>query len=134
MRKIKRKPKLIVASAKMMKKFVPIIVFTMFCEGFTSVMRKANINYRFITKDQLKEIDLLKWDYIQLEDCILIWEQKDTATAMLMNGLKLCPMDMISKENLDNKDTMVSLIAYFFNDDTRIAYSMENFRDFLLDE
>ena len=134
MRRVKRKPKLIVASAKMMKKFVPIIVFAMFCEGFTSVMRKANVNYRFITKDQLRDIDLLKWDYIQLEDCILIWEQKDTATAMLMNGLKQCPMDMISKDNLDNKDTMVSLIAYFFNDDTRIAYSMENFRDFLLDE
>ena len=134
MRKIKRKPKLIVASAKIMKKFIPIIIFAMFCEGFTSVMQKAGINYRFITKDQLKEIDPLKWDFIALEDCYLTWEQKDTATAMLMNGLKQCPMDIIPKEALDSKDAMLSLAVSFYNDDTKVGYALENYRDFLLDE
>ena len=134
MRKIKRKPKLIVASAKIMKKFIPIIVFAIFCEGFTSVMQKAGISYKFITKDQLKELDTLKWDYIQLDDCILTWEQKDTATAMLMNGLKLCPMEMVSKEQLDSADMALSLASTFYSNDSRIGYSLENYRDFLLDE
>lgn len=134
MRKIKRKPKLIVASAKIMKKFIPIIVFAMFCEGFTSVMHKANINYKFIIKDQLKELDPLKWDYIALDDCILAWEQKDTATAMLMNGLKQCDMDVIPKEALDSKDAMLSLAVSFYNGDTKVGYALENYRDFLLDE
>lgn len=134
MRKIKRKPKLIVASAKIMKRFIPIIVFAMFCEGFTSVMHKANINYKFITKDQLKELDPLAWDYIHLEDCILAWEQKDTATSMLMNGLKQCDMDILTKESLDSKDAMLSLAVSFYNGDTKVGYALENYRDFLLDE
>lgn len=134
MKRIKRKPKLIIASAKIMKKFIPIIVFAMFCEGFSSVMKKANINYKFITKDQLKELDPLKWDYVQLEDCLLAWEQKDTATAMLMNGLKQCDMDVLPKDALESKDAMLSLATSFYNGDSKVGYALENYRDFLLDE
>lgn len=134
MRHIKRKPKLIVASAKIMKKFIPIIVFALFCEGFSSVMSKANIKYKFITKDQLKDIDPLKYDFVELEDCILVWEQKDTPTAMLMNGLKQCAMEFIPREALESKDAMLSLAVSFYNGDSKVGYALENYRDFLLDE
>ena len=134
MRRIKRKPKLIVASAKIMKRFIPIIVFALFCEGFSSVMAKAGIKYKFITKEQLKELDTLKWDFVELEDCFLAWEQKDTATAMLMNGLKQCAMEMLPKEALDSKDAMLSLAVSFYNGDSKVGYALENYRDFLLDE
>lgn len=134
MRRIKRKPKLIVASAKIMKRFIPIIIFALFCEGFSSVMAKAGIKYKFITKEQLKELDTLKWDYVELEDCFLAWEQKDTATAMLMNGLKQCAMELLPKEALDSKDAMLSLACSFYNGDSKVGYALENYRDFLLDE
>lgn len=134
MRKIKKKPKLIVASAKIMKRFIPIIVFALFCEGFSSVMHKANINYKFITKEQLKDLDPLKWDYVELADCFLAWEQKDTPTAMLMNGLKLCAMEDIPKEGLESKDTMIALADSFYNGDQKVTYALENYKDFLLDE
>ena len=82
----------------------------------------------------MKDLDPLKWDYVELADCFLAWEQKDTPTAMLMNGLKLCAMEDIPKEGLESKDTMIALADSFYNGDQKVTYALENYKDFLLDE
>lgn len=134
LRKIKRRPKLIVANAKIMSKDIPVVLFAMYCEGFTEVMKKANIEYKFVTLQEFKTYDRLIWDSIQLEDCILIWKKSNISTAMLMNGLKMSPLELFTREEMDSKDTFISLVLRYYNNDSKIAYSFDNYRDFLLDE
>lgn len=131
--KIKRKPRLIVANMKMAGEEIPAVMFCLYCEGFASVMRKANIQYEFIDSNEWRKRNKTEWDAIQLEDCIMTWRKKGIATALLMNGLKSSPFENYTKLELESKDTFISLISRFHGDDTRFAYTMDNYKDFLLD-
>lgn len=132
--KIKRKPKLIIASAKMLKKLVPVIVFCMFCDGFYAVMEKAKIAYQFVDPSQLKSYNHLEYDYILLQDLALVWKKDSLATEMLMNGLKTADFSNIAVADLDKLDTYVGLIAHYYNDNYTVANAMSNYRDFLIDD
>lgn len=133
LRKIKRKPRLVVANAKIYGKDIPAILFMMYCEGFKSVMEKANIEYKFITPEEFKKLDLLYWDYIQLEDSILVWRSKNLPTAMLMNGMKNIGFEMFTQEELESKDTYASILLKLYGS-VKALYALDNFKDFLLDE
>ena len=131
--KIKRKPRLIVAEMKIFKQFVPVVVFALFCEGFKSVMDKAKIDYRFVDMGEAKKLNSMLWGKMQLEDCVLVWRKKNISISLLMNGLRKCPLENYTAEELESKDTYISLISHFFNDDQKVANTMNQFRDFLID-
>ena len=131
---IKRKPRVVMACAKMMKKFVPLVIFMMYCEGFSAVMKKANINYQFITKKELRNFDSMRWDFIELSDGYIAWEKYPFRNELLMNGFKKCDMTDFSYEELESKDTFISLISGFYPGNSKIHYAFDNYRDFLLDE
>lgn len=131
---IKRKPKVVMACAKMMKKFVPLVIFMMYCEGFSSVMKKANINYKFITKKEIREYDSMHWDFIELSDGYIAWEKEPFRNELLMNGFKKCDMTDFAYEELESKDTFISLISGFYPGNSKIHFAFDNYRDFLLDE
>ena len=131
---IKRKPRSVMACAKMMKKFVPLVLFMMYCEGFSSVMKKANINYKFISKKELRGYDSMKWDFIELNDGYIAWEKEPFRNELLMNGFKKCDMTDFTYEELESKDTFISLISGFYPGNSKIHFAFDNYRDFLLDE
>lgn len=131
--KIKKKPRLIVADAKMMGKDIPVILFCMYCEGLKSVLSKAKVDYIFTDSAGWKTLDKTQWDGVQLEDCILAWKKKNIATSLLMNGLKNQPLTSYTKEEMESKDTFMTLCANYFGNDSRIASNLDNYRDFLLD-
>lgn len=130
---IKRKPRLIVANAKMMGKDIPVILFCCYCEGLRSVLSKAKVEYTFTDAAGWRALDKVQWDGVQLEDCILAWKKKNISTSLLMNGLKSQPLSSFTKEEMESKDTYMSLCARYFGNDTRIASNLDNYRDFLLD-
>ena len=132
--KIKRKPRFIVASAKIMGRKLPLILFMMFCEGFATVMKKANIKYEFVDKKDKKIYDPMKYDSIELNDGYILWEKMPFRNELLMNGFKYCDLSYFDYEDLESKDTFVSLILPFYPGKSKIYDALDNYRDFLLDE
>lgn len=130
---IKRKPKFVMATAKMLKRVIPLVLFMMYCEGFSSVMRKANIDYQFVDKKAKKQYDPMKWDAIELSDGFLLWEKTPFRNELLMNGFKKCDLSDFAYEDLESKDTFISLILPFYPGNQKIADALDNYRDFLLD-
>ena len=131
--KIKRKPKFVVATAKIMGRFLPLILFMMYCEGFSSVMRKANIQYEFVDKKQKKLYDLMEYDAIELNDGYIMWKKSPFRNELLMNGFKSCSLIDFDYEDLESKDTFISLILPFYPGKSKIYNALDNYRDFLLD-
>jgi hypothetical protein len=132
--KIKRKPKFVVASAKIMGRKLPLILFMMFCEGFASTMKKANIKYEFVDKKQRKTYDPMRYDAIELNDGFIMWEKNPFRNELLMNGFKYCDLSDFDYEELESKDTFISLILPFYPGNSKIYDALDNYRDFLLDE
>ena len=132
--KIKRKPRFVVASAKIMGRYLPLILFMMFCEGFSKVMKKANIKYEFIDKKLRKNYDPMKFDAIELNDGYIMWEKTPFRNELLMNGFKYCDLSDFDYEDLESKDTFISLIFPFYPGNSKIYNALDNYRDFLLDE
>lgn len=132
--KIKRKPKFVVANAKIMGRKLPLILFMMFCEGFAAVMKKANIKYEFVDKKQLKMYDPMDYDTIELNDGYIVWQKKPFRNELLMNGFKYCDLSDFSYDDLESKDTFISLILPFYPGNSKIHNALDNYRDFLLDD
>ncbi len=132
-KKIKRRPRLVYARAKIMKKYVPVILFLLYWEGFESVMHKANIDYKFIDKSAFRKIDKFTYDYIELADGILYWPKNPMKNSLLMNGLHKCDFSTYTFEELESKDTYRDMMRIFYGDDTK-SYALDQYKDFMIDE
>lgn len=133
--KIKRKPRYVTAEAKIMGRFLPLILFMYFCEGFATTMKKANIKYEFIPDNKSKKkYDTMKYDFVELNNGFIAWDKSVFRNELLMNGLKKCDLSDFDYEDLESKDTIISLILPFFPGNSKIYHALDNFRDFLLGE
>lgn len=135
--KIKRRPKFVVASAKIMGRELPLVLLMLYCEGFASVMNKADIEYKFIPSGEKipkGQFNLMEWDIIQLADGKLFWKKNPIRNELLMNGLKREDMTDFTYEDLENKNTYISLILPKYPGNAKIYNALDNYRDFLLDD
>ena len=133
LKKINRKPKLVMVTAKMLKRELPLILFMLFCEGFASVMKKCNIQYEFVDKKSLKLYDNIEWDNIKLEDGYIVWKKKPFKNELLMNGLKKSDLSIYTYDELESKETYISLILPYYPGTSQVYYALDNYKDFLLD-
>ena len=131
--KMKSKPRLSYVKIKLMSKIFPIVLIMLYCEGFSEVMRKANVKYEFIDPKVFRNIDKLKYDYIPLKDKVLIWERNSLSTMLLMNGLKKCDLNPYTSEDLESKDTYRDLVEMNYGN-ASINFKLDQFYDFMLDD
>lgn len=132
--KIKRKPKFVAAKAKIMGQDLPVVLFMMYCEGFASVMKKANIKYQFIEKKDLKKFDTMIYDSIEMANGYIIWEKMPFRNELIMNGFKGCDLTDFTYDELESKDLFTSLIIPMYPGKSKISEALDNYKDFLIDE
>lgn len=132
--KIKRKPRFVSCNAKILGRDLPLIFFMMYCEGFSSVMKKANIEYEFVDKKVVRKYDPLNWDTIELNDGFIVWKKVPFRNELLMNGFKRVDMSDFNYSDLEDKDTFVSIIAAFYPGNNKFNFALDNYRDFLIDD
>ena len=133
--KIKRKPRLLTVKAKMMKHFFPIVLFMCYCVGFTEVTKRADIQWTFISDDEIEKLDTfdpLVWSMIDLEDGTLVWNKTSAVSSLIMNALLKEPMELYSMADLDDKDTWRYLINRYIKSGS-VDTSLDNYKDFLMD-
>lgn len=128
------------ARIKVMSKTIPVALFCFYCEGFTKVMQKCNIEYKvFDSNRDAKEF--LKtygdaanaWETLKTMDKIILWKKEPCENALFMNGTKGLPFSDYTYEQLDSKDTYIDMLALFYAS-VNMSYNLDQFKDFLLDD
>lgn len=108
---------------------IPLVVMCAYSEGLTKTLSKSGIKYR-IEKSK-KSMDKDTEDFIKFEDAFIIYEL-DYASSLLLNGLKVCPTDMYSIAEMDNKFMYIDFLENFGG---RIkADGLDNFYNLLIDK
>lgn len=124
--------RLMFAQCTIMKKSIPLVLFMLFCDGFTKTMEKANIEYKFINKEEFKSVDTFEWGFNTLEDSVLIWKRYPLQNSLIMNGLQNLPLELYTQEALNSKDTYIYLLSEFYAY-ANISFVLDQFRDFMID-
>ncbi len=122
---------------EIMSHYVPLALLLFFFEGFSKVMKKANIEYYVLDKnddDGRKQYDPTQWGAIETADKWIIWKRYPIQNSLLMNGLSTEPFDLFNFDELDDHDTYIDLITPHYPGKTNIANNLMQFYDFMIDE
>lgn len=128
------------ARAKILNKFVPLVFFMLFCEGFTSVMKKCKIDYEiFQTKKEISD----KYgssnpegkSVIQVADAFIVYSNYPYENSLLLNGLvDIAPLLMeYTLEELDSKDTYIDILTVYYASPNQ-AKNLDKYRMFMIDK
>lgn len=130
--------KLLRTNIKIMNAMIPLILLLCFYEGFSTVMKKADINWFKIDKDAalgsgvLADVDRAKYDFFECEDCFIVWERNPIWNTMLMNGLARIDLTEFTLDDLEEQETFANLLTGYYNS-KNIVSSMMQYYDFMLD-
>lgn len=125
------------AKVTMLNKSIPVILFLLFCEGFTSVMKKCNIKYEFfdteadIIKAHGKDY-LFRYGVITAKDKLILWDKTPFENQLLMNGANGLPLQDYTVEELDSRDTYIDMLPIFYASANQAA-NLDQFKNFLID-
>ena len=121
--------KLMYNTATIMSQAIPFIVLLMYWEGFTSVIKKMNLVYRFDTKypRELKTNEAV----IRFKDCFFIYEDSLTI-GLLMNGIKVLDTENHNLDEYNNEEPYVEFFKKVYGK-TAIMSAIANYYDFMID-
>ena len=115
--------------AKIMNKFIPLIILLGFCEGISSVLKKSGIEYSFSDTRPKLDDDHAS---IQFSDGYLVYNKFPIKNSLLMAGLSEIATKEFNYSDLDTKDAYIAIFETMFNSRI-IANSLKNSYDFLID-
>lgn len=125
------------ARMRIMSKFIPLVLFMLFCDGFTTMMQKCDISYE--TFDSMKEFKKVhaensaEYGTIKLADKVVAYRTFPTENSLLLNGLRGLPLENYTLEELDSKDTYIDMLPLFYAS-SAMAFNLDQFKDFMIDE
>ena len=126
--------KLMYSEVVMMQKHIPLVLFLLYCEGFTNLMQKANIKYQVYDLDNVPEYDTNTVGDLWLTNKCILWEREPKENSILLNGLaQLHGLEMYSYEELNSKDTYIDLLCNYY-EYSNMAYNLDQYKDFMIDE
>lgn len=115
--------------AKIMDKFVPMILLLGFCEGLTTILRKCEVKYYFT--DKRPSVNLNEHS-VQFGDGHLVYEINNMHDALLLNGLSFLPTKAYNYSDFDSRDVYLDIFDILYNSKI-IANAFKNSYDFLID-
>lgn len=113
---------------------IPLVVICAYLEGLTTVLKKANVDYRLMEKMSPEIRAEVKDGYksaIRFEDGYLVYATSYTA-CMLLNGLDAGGCERFSMMDIDNKNMYMEILD-MFNASRYTPDGLENFYDCLVD-
>ena len=115
--------------AKVLTKFIPVVVLVMFFEGMTTVIQKfGDKKVRFTDKRSNQDNNM----YIQFADGYLCYPMSDMEACMLFNGLTEIPTSMYTIAEMDDRETYLSIFEHLYGSGY-IAGALVNYYDFMID-
>lgn len=121
--------KFLYTRATIMAKQVPLILLLGYCEGLTSVLRKAQVKHYFTDKrPKLEEGE----GYVQFADGYLVYDMYPYENSLLMNAFADIPTKGFNYEEMDSKEAYGSIFETMFNQ-RNLTSAFDNFYDFMID-
>lgn len=116
-----------------MKKKIPLVILLAYCEGLTTVLKKAKIKHVFTDKrPRLEGMDNVNKGIIQFADGYLVYDKYPLSNSLLLNGLTVAPIKSYNYADFDSKDIYLDIFEILFG--SRIlANALDNFYDFMID-
>ena len=132
-----RELKLLRTNVKVMKQMIPLAVLLCYYEPFEEVMKKAELNYFILDKDEdgdaeLAGIDRGQYDVIECEDKYIVWERNPIWNTMLMNGFNGIDLQAYTYEEICTRDTFANIISNYWSS-PNITFNLMQFYDFMID-
>lgn len=116
-----------------MDKAVPLILFLLYCDGFTETMKKAKINYDVFNPNEVPPYNKNEKGVLILTDKVVLWDRKPLQNSLLMNGLNMLKtITEYSIDDLNEQTTYVNILTEQYEWST-IAYSWDQYKDFMID-
>lgn len=125
------------ARVKVLDKFIPVILFLLFCEGFDKVMQETGIPYERLDNEKAviakygKNYGFSK-GIIQLKDCVIVWDKYPFENQLLLNGTYGLPLEEYTFAELNSRDTYIDMLPMFYSSANQ-AMNLDQFKNFLLD-
>lgn len=114
------------SKASILSTEIPVIVLTAYSEGLTTVLQKAEIEYRLMEKKNVTANE----DFIKFKDGFLIYHNSPKAS-MLMNGLKECNTEYYSIGDINSRSMYLDFLDNYGG---RLkADGIDNFYDCMID-
>lgn len=123
------------STVKVLNKTAPLILILLYFEGFTKVMKKANIEFKLLDKvdgHPSETVDLYEWGLTELDDGYIKWKRNPSENSLLMNGLNSLPMYLYGKDELESKNTYMYLLTTIYTYANQ-AFNLDQFYDFMID-
>ena len=115
--------------ATIMSKQVPIVLLLCYFDGIDGFLKRANINHYFTdTRPRLAPNE----GCVQFQDGYLVFVNKPTATALLMNGFADIPTKNYNYNDLNDKFVYQGMFETMFGR-RNIANAFDNFLDNFID-
>ena len=134
-RGIKTGKKLVYSRANIMHKKVPVIILLAYLEGLITLMKKANIKYSIIAKDESPNLPKFiqgKEDIIEFKNAWLVYNIYPLRNSLLMNGMIDIPTKLYDIEQFLTKDVYYEIFDSLFGRGN-IGYAFDNFQQLLID-
>lgn len=118
---------------KIKDQMVPLVLILFFFEGFSQVMKKAEINYQVVDKeDDLHDLDRSKYGILECADKYILWERNPLWNAMLLNGFGAQDLAIFNFDELDDRDTYANILTNYFAS-KNISNFLLQYYDFMID-
>lgn len=94
----------------MISEKIPMAIVLGYLKGLVPIMKRANINYRFVQKLTREDRYSINTDFIQFKDGYLIYEV-NYSSSLLMNGLKKCDTESYSIRSINDKRMYLDFLS-----------------------
>ena len=123
--------RLLFNTATIMAQTIPLVTLLCYWEGLSSVLKKANIKFRFIDKRAMSSSIEETEDVIKFSDCYLLFENS-TSAQLLLNGLNVINTASYSFEDMDTVEPYVEYFKHVYGK-AAIINTLTNAYEFLID-
>lgn len=121
--------KFLYTRATIMAKDVPLVLLLAYCEGLTTVLKKAEIKHYFTDKrPKLTPNE----QAVQFADGYLVYEAYPYENSLLMNAFNDIPTKGFNYEEMDGKEAYGAIFETMFNQ-RNLSSAFDNFYDFMID-
>lgn len=115
--------------ATIMNKNVPLILLLGYCEGLSTILKKANIEHYFTDK---RPSITDQQGYIQFEDGYLVYNKYPFENSLLMNALESIPTKSFTYDVFDDKEVYIELFEILYGA-RNLANAFDSFYEFMID-
>lgn len=122
--------KFVYTRAKLMNKFIPIIIMLSYLEGIETVLKKAHIKYRL--EDDKKSYNPEKEGMVKFSDGYLIYDKYPIENQLLLNGLGIIPTKTMSFYDMNERDIYLDIFELLYGTRALASYLL-TFYEWMID-